>query len=64
MDCKKKKGKYPCIRIKEDLQNHSCLAVAKFCLTLCDPMDTPGSSVLHYLPEFAKIHAHWVSDAI
>ena len=29
---------------------------------LCDPMDcsTPGSSVLHYLLEFAQIHFHWV----
>ena len=25
---------------------------------------TPGSSVLHYLPEFAQTHVHWVSDAI
>ena len=24
----------------------------------------PGSSVLHYLPEFAKTHVHWVGDAI
>ena len=24
----------------------------------------PGSSVLHHLPEFAQIHAYWVSDAI
>ena len=23
---------------------------------------TPCSSVLHYLPEFAQIHIHWVSD--
>ena len=23
----------------------------------------PGSSVLHYLPEFPQIHVHWVSDA-
>ena len=23
-----------------------------------------GSSVLHYLPEFAQTHVHWVSDAI
>ena len=22
-----------------------------------------GSSVLHYLPEFAQIHVHWFSDA-
>ena len=40
--------------------------VAKSCLTLFDPVDCsmPGSSVLHYLPEFAQIHAHWVGDAI
>ena len=25
---------------------------------------TPVFPVLHYLPEFAQIHAHWVSDAI
>ena len=25
---------------------------------------TPGASVIHYLPEFAQIHVHWVSDAI
>ena len=24
----------------------------------------PGSPVLHYLPEFAQTHVHWVSDAI
>ena len=36
------------------------------CLTLCDPMDysTPGFPVLHYLPEFAQIHVHWIGDAI
>ena len=35
-------------------------------LWLCDPMDYSmlGSSVLHYLLEFAQIHVHWVSDAI
>ena len=29
----------------------------KSCLTLCDPMDCsmPGFSVLHYLPEFARL---------
>ena len=32
----------------------------------CDPMDSsiPGFPVLHYLPEFAQTHVHWVSDAI
>ena len=33
---------------------------------LCSPMDcsTPDFPVLHYLPEFAQTHAHWVGDAI
>ena len=26
--------------------------------------NTPGSSVLHYLPEFAQMHVHWVSDEL
>ena len=49
-----------------DSRTSFCCSVAKLCPTLCDPMDcsTPGSSVLHYLPEFAQIHAHWVGDAI
>ena len=25
---------------------------------------TPRFSVLHYLPEFAQIHVHWVGDAV
>ena len=35
-------------------------------LTLCDPLDcsVPGSSVLHYLPEFAQSHVCWVGDDI
>ena len=43
----------------------SC-SVAKSCLTLSNPLDcsTPGSPALHYLSGFAKIHAHWVHDAI
>ena len=28
------------------------------------PNSPPGSSILHYLGEFAQIHAHWVGDAI
>ena len=41
-------------------------AVAKSCLTLCDPMNcsTPGFPALHHLLEFAQVHIHWVSDAI
>ena len=43
-----------------------CCSVDKLCPTLCNLMEysTPGSSVLHCLPEFAQIHVHWVSDAI
>ena len=41
-------------------------SVAQLCLTLCDPTNRsmPGFPVLHYLPEFAQTHVHWVSDAI
>ena len=43
-----------------------CCSVTQSCPTLCNPMDCsmPGFPVLHYLPEFAKTHVHWVSDAI
>ena len=43
-----------------------CCSVTKLYLTLCDPMDCsmPGFPVLHYLPEFAQTHIHWVGDAI
>ena len=35
-------------------------------VSLCNPVDcsTPGSSVLHYIQEFAQTHIHWVGDAI
>ena len=40
-------------------------SVAQSCSTLCDSMDgsMPGFHVLHYLPEFAQTHVHWVGDA-
>ena len=43
-----------------------CCLVAKSCLTLWDPLNcsTPGFPVLQYLPEFAQIHAHWISETI
>ena len=43
-----------------------CVLLPQSCLTLCDPMNssTSGFPVLHYLPEFAQTHVHWVSDAI
>ena len=35
------------------------------CLAFCDPMNCskPDFPVLHYLPEFAQTHVHWVSDS-
>ena len=43
----------------------SCCSVVTSCPTLCNLTDynTPSSSLLHYLPEFAQIHLHWVGDA-
>ena len=38
----------------------------KSCPTPWDPMDCnmPSFPALHYIPEFAQIYVHWVSDAI
>ena len=43
-----------------------CCSVAKWCLTLCDPMDssTPGFLVPHQFLELAQTHVHWVGDDI
>ena len=40
-------------------------SVAKSCPTFCNHVacTTPDFPVLHYLLEFAQIHAHWVGDA-
>ena len=45
---------------------YCCCSATNSRATLCDPVDcsTPGSPVLHHLPEFAQIHIHWVSDTI
>ena len=39
---------------------HFVIVVRSSAVSNCDPTDcsTPGSSVPHYLPEFAQIHAH------
>ena len=44
----------------------SCCSVAKWCLIFCHRMNcsTLGFPVLHYLPELAQNHVHWVGDAI
>ena len=41
-----------------------CCLVTKLCI--CSPMNCsmPGFPVLHYLPDFALTHVHWVGDAI
>ena len=41
-------------------------SVTQWCPALCDPMNDsmPGLPVLHYLPEFAQTHVHWVGEAI
>ena len=41
-------------------------SVAQLCPTLCHPMDCSmtGLPVPHYLPKFAQVHAHYISDAI
>ena len=43
-----------------------CFSVTKLCLTLWHSMDrnTPYHPIPHYLPEFAQVHVHWVSNAI
>ena len=43
------------------MKNLLLCSVTQLCPTLCDPMDC---GMLHYLPEFAQTHVHWVSDAI
>ena len=46
--------------------NDCCCSVTQSCLTVCDSMDCsmPVFPALHYLPEVAQTHVHWVSDAI
>ena len=41
-------------------------SITKSYPTLCNCMNcsTPGLRVLHYLPECAQTHVHWVGDAI
>ena len=49
----------------QNLWDVFCYSVAKLCPALCDPVDcsTPGFPIPHHLPEFAKVHVHWISDA-
>ena len=47
-------------------QSVQLCSVAKWCLTLCNPMDCsrPGLSDHHRLLEFTQNHVYWVGDAI
>ena len=44
-------------------QHESAIVYSLNHVQLCDPMDcsTPGSFVLHYPPEFAQTHVHWIN---
>ena len=46
-------------------EKYNFVVVQSLNLTLCDPMNcsTPSFPVLHYLPQFAQIYAHWVTNA-
>ena len=61
-------GKITCKEIKAEriIVKFCYCSVTQLCLTLHNPMDssTPGFPVLHYLPEFAQTHVHWVDEAI
>ena len=48
------------------LRFQCCSSVTKLGPTLWDPMNCsmPGFPVLHHLPEFAQMHAHWVGDGV
>ena len=58
-------GHLLCVELCQRDENHQiscrhCCSVARWCLTLCDPMDcsTSGFPVFHYFPEFAQTHVH------
>ena len=42
-----------------------CCSVAQLCPAFCEHIvwSMPGFPVLHYLPELAQTHVHWVGDA-
>ena len=51
-------------RPKHMISFFCCFLAMKSRPTVCDPMgcSVPGFPVLHYLPEFAQTHVHWVSN--
>ena len=63
---KKKQLMNTCKNLDGSQGNRCCCLVANLCPTLYNSMDccAPGFPVLHYVPELAQTHVHWVSDAI
>ena len=51
---------------QDNISYHCCCSITQSCPTLCNPMNcsTTGLLVLHYLPEFAQTHVHWIHDTI
>ena len=62
MVCNKCSLNWKMLGLESVLFRLSCsCSVIKSCPALCNPdCSTPGSSVLHYLPQFAQIHIQWV----
>ena len=62
---------YKWYKLRSEISLYISLSLSRLLLSLsrvwlCDLMDcsTAGFPVLHYLPEFAQTHVHWVGDAI
>ena len=51
---------------QDNISYHCCCSITQSCPALCNPMNcsTTGLLVLHYLPEFAQTHVHWIHDNI
>ena len=47
-----------------NIRSDQIRSVTQSCLTLCDPLCTPGLPVHYQLPGFTQTHVHRVSDAI
>ena len=58
------RNQYDIVKQLSSDEKFCCCSVTQSCPTLCDPMNysMPGFPVLHFLPEFAQTHVHWISD--
>ena len=64
--CLKKKKKLEIYTVSLICGNGCCCSVTQLCRNLRGLMDcsTPDLHVPHYLPEFAQVHVHCISDAV